>query len=154
MQREKEGFTAEKAKRFLLTALASIFVQVFCWAVYSYLSLSIWMCGISALTTAILYHFIQLGGETGLSRGAVFCAAVLVPFLLGICITGMQMMKYPQLNLLGAELDNVSPLTETVSLYAARLSVNGVILCIFAAADRIFRKKPAEQSISSNENGS
>jgi hypothetical protein len=154
MQSEKNGITGEKVKRFLLTLLGSLFVQIFCWAVYSYLSLSIWMCGLSVLVTAVLYHFIQIGGETGLSRAGVFFAAILLPFLLGVCITGIQLVKYPQLNLLGAELDNVSPLTETLSLYAARLSVNGVILCIFAAADRAFRKQTAEPVTLPQENRS
>ncbi|MBR5372052.1 MAG: hypothetical protein IK130_07540 [Oscillospiraceae bacterium] len=140
MQREKPDSAWETVRRFLLTACGSIFVQVFCWAIYSYLSMSTWMCGLSVLFTALLYHFVQLNEETGLSRRNVFLAAILLPFLLGAGITVHHLFRYPQLNLLGAELDSVSPLTETVSLYAARLLINGVILCIFAAADRIFRK--------------
>ena len=53
----------------------------------------------------------------------------------------MQFIRHPNLNLLSAELDGVSPLTETVSLYAARLMINGVLLLIFAAADRAFRNR-------------
>jgi len=145
MQREKTDSARGTVRQFLLAACGSIFVQVFCWAIYSYLSMNIWMCGLSALVTALLYHFVQTDEETGLSRRNMFFAAILIPFLLGAGITVYQMIRYPQLNLLGAELDNVSPLTETVSLYAARLSVNGVILCLFAAADSIFRRNRAQE---------
>jgi len=144
MQLEKTGITGEKVKQFFLTALGSIFVQVFCWAVYSYLSLSTWMCILSVTVTALLYHFVQKEEETGLPRTAVFFAAILLPFALSAVITVVQLLRYPQLNLLGAQLDGVSPLTETVSLYAARLTINGGILCIFAAIDRAFRKRKGE----------
>ena len=131
--------TFDKVKRFLLVALGSIFVQVFCWAMYTHLEMNIWMCGISALVTAVLYHFIQIEESTGISRRSVFFAGILTPFLLSVLVTVIQMVKYPQLNLLGASLDGVSPMTETVSLYAARLLINGVILLIFAAVDKRMR---------------
>ncbi len=137
----------EKAKRFVLVVLGSIFVQVFCWAMYTHLEMNIWMCGLSALVSAVLYHFIQIEESTGISRRCVFFAAILTPFLASVLITVIQMIKYPQLNLLSASLDGVSPATETVSLYAARLIVNGVILLIFAAIDRKIRdeKEPARE---------
>lgn len=145
MQREKAP-AGEKVKRFLLTLLGSIFVQVFCWAIYSYLEMSVWMCALSVVVTALLYHFVQAEEETGLSRFTVFLAAILVPFLASCAVTLFQMIRYPQLNLLGAELDNVSPLTETVSLYAARLMINGTVLMIFAAIDRKIRKNKGEKA--------
>ena len=101
----------------------------------------IWMCGLSAIVSALLYHFLQKEEQTGLSRRNVFFAAIPAPMLLGTAITVMQLVRHPNLNLLSAELDGVSPLTETVSLYAARLMINGVLLLIFAAADRAFRNR-------------
>ena len=53
-------------------------------------------------------------------------------------MTVVQLVKYPQLSLLSASLDGVSPLTELISLYAARLTLNGIPLLIFAAIDRAF----------------
>lgn len=141
MQREKTGITRETVKRFLLVMLGSVFVQVFCWAVYSYLSLNIWMCGLSVIVTALLYHFMQAEEETGLPRLAVFFAAILLPFASALTITVVHLVRYPQLNLLGANLDGVSAMTETVSLYATRLTINGVVLCVFAGIDRLFRKE-------------
>lgn len=139
MQREKAP-AGEKVKRFLLTVLGSVFVQVFCWALYSYFEMSVWMCALSVIVTAMLYHFVQAEEETGLSRLSVFIAAILIPFLAAGAVTVFQMLRYPQLNLLGAELDGVSPLTEIVSLYAARLLINGAVLLIFAAVDRKIRR--------------
>ncbi len=125
-------------KRFILVFLGSLFVQCFCWAMYSYLSLSVWLCGLSAVVTAILYHFLQAEEETGISRRSVFFAAILTPFLISSAVTVVQLIKYPQLNLLSANLDGVSPMTELISLYAARLMLNGIPLLIFAAVDRAY----------------
>lgn len=137
----------EIIKKSILIFLGSLFVQIFCWAMYSVLELELWMCGLSVLVTALLYHFIQVEEQTGLSRRNVFFAGILVPFLLGVTVTAVQLVKYPSLNLLGASLDGVSPLTETVSLYMTRIVVNGVILLLFAAVDRGFLRKhtPKEQ---------
>jgi len=125
-------------KKFILVFLGSLFVQIFCWGLYSYLELSVWLCGLSVIVSAILYHFLQLEEETGLSRRGVFLAAILLPFLLSVAVTVVQLMKYPQLNLLSASLDGVSPMTELISLYAARLLLNGIPLLIFAAVDKAY----------------
>lgn len=136
----------EIIKKSILVFLGSLFVQIFCWAMYSVLEMGIWMCGLSVLVTALLYHFLQVEEQTGLSRRNVFFAAILAPFLLGVIVTVVQLVKYPSLNLLGASLDGVSPLTETVSLYMTRIAVNGVILLLFAAVDRSFlRKTPPKE---------
>lgn len=135
MKQENESGTA---KRFIWVFLGSLFLQIFCWAMYSVLSLRIWLCGLSAVITAILYHFLRKEEQTGLSRKGVFFAAILLPFLLGLTVTVVQLVKYPQLSLLSASLDGVSPLTELISLYAARLTLNGIPLLIFAAIDRAF----------------
>lgn len=138
----------EIIKKWILVFLGSLFLQIFCWAMYSILELSIWMCGLSVLVTALLYHFLQTEEQTGLSRRNVFFAAILAPFLLGVIVTVVQLIRHPNLNLLGSSLDDVSPLTETVSLYMTRIAINGVVLLIFAAVDRAFLRKdpPKEQS--------
>ena len=105
---------------------------------YSLLETRTWMCGLSAVISAMLYHFLQKETQTGLSRRNVFFAAILLPFLLAVGITVMQLIRYPNLNLLSAALDGVSPLTEIISLYAARLVINGVPLMVFAAIDSLF----------------
>ena len=128
----------EFIKKCILVFLGSLFLQIFCWAMYSILEMRIWMCGLSVVMTALLYHFLQVEEQTGLSRRSVFFAAILAPFLLSLTVTVTQLVKYPNLNLLSASLDGVSPLTETVSLYMTRLLLNGVILLIFAAIDRAF----------------
>lgn len=128
----------EIIKKCILVFLGSLFLQIFCWAMYSILEMSIWMCGLSVLVTAFLYHFLQVEEQTGLSRRNVFFMAILAPFLLGVTVTVIQLCKYPNLNLLSASLDGVSPMTETVSLYMTRLVINGVLLLIFAAVDRAF----------------
>ena len=125
-------------KRFILVFLGSLFLQIFCWAMYSYFSLNVWFCGLSAIITALMYHFLQVEEQTGISRRSVFIAAILLPFLLGAAVTVIQLIQYPQLNLLSASLDGVSPLVELTSLYAARLAINGVVLLIFAAIDRAY----------------
>ena len=136
----KQKIESGAVKRFILVFLGSLFLQIFCWAMYSYLELNIWFCGLSVIITALLYHFLQVEEETGLSRRCVFFAAILLPFLLGAGITVIQLVKYPQLNLLSASLDGVSPMTELISLYATRLAINGVLLLIFAAIDRSYRE--------------
>lgn len=136
----EQKMTSEKVKRFILVFLGSLFVQIFCWAMYSYFKFDIWLCGVSAVITALLYHFIQLEEQTGLSRKGVFFAWILVPFVLSAAVTVYQMIRYPQLSLNGAAIDGVSPMTELISLYAARLIVNGAVLLLFAAADAVYLK--------------
>ena len=135
----------ETVKRCILIFLGSLFLQIFCWVMYSLLEMRIWMCGLSALVTALLYHFLQTEEQTGLSRKNVFFAAILAPFVMSLAVTVIQLWKYPNLSLLTASLDGVSPMTETVSLYATRLALNGVILLIFAAIDRAFLRKPKKE---------
>lgn len=125
-------------KKFILVFLGSLFLQIFCWGMYTYLEMSIWLCGLSAVVTAILYHFLQIEEETGLSRRSVFFAAILLPFLISGAVTVVQLVKYPQLSLLSAALDGVSPMTELVSLYATRVLLNGIPLLIFAAVDKAY----------------
>lgn len=141
----------EFIKKCILVFLGSLFLQIFCWAMYSIFEIRIWMCGLSVVMTALLYHFLQVEEQTGLSRRSVFFAAILAPFLLSMTVTVTQLVKYPNLNLLSASLDGVSPLTETVSLYMTRLLLNGVILLIFAPIDRAFlrNQKDAEYEKSS-----
>lgn len=129
---------AEYVKRFLLTVLGSLFVQCLCWAIYDYLGLSTWLCGLSAVITAVLYHFIQREEETGLPRGGVFCAAILTPFLLGVTVTVAVFLRHPQIMNTSAALDGVSPFTETLSLYSARLLINGLALMLFALIHAIW----------------
>ena len=128
----------EILKKCIFVFLGSLFLQIFCWAMYSLLEMSIWMCGLSFIMTALLYHFLQVEEQTGLSRSGVFFAAIIAPFMLSVTVSVIQLAKYPNLNLLGASLDGVSPLTESVSLYAARLVINGILLLIFAPIDRTF----------------
>ena len=135
----------ETVKRCILIFLGSLFLQIFCWAMYSLLEMRIWMCGLSALVTALLYHFLQTEEQTGLSRKNVFFAAILAPFVMSLAVTVIQLWNYPNLSLLSASLDGVSPMTETVSLYATRLALNGVLLLIFAAIDRAFLRKPKKE---------
>jgi len=116
----------------------SLFIQIFCWAMYSYFSLNIMFCGISAIVTAMLYHFLQIEEQTGLSRKNVFFAAILSPFAIALVLTVWVMLRHHNLQHLSAELDGVSPMTETVSLYAARLVINGAVLMLFAAVHSIY----------------
>lgn len=132
---------SQMLKKWICVFLGSLFVQIFFWAIYSLLEMRVWMCGLSAVISALLYHFLQTEEQTGLSRRNVFFAALVAPFLLALTVSVMQLVRHPNLSLLSAELDGVSPLTETVSLYAARLVVNGILLLIFAAADRAFRNR-------------
>lgn len=132
---------SQMLKKWICVFLGSLFVQIFFWAIYSLLEMRVWMCGLSAVISALLYHFLQTEEQTGLSRRNVFFATIFAPFLLALTVSVMQLVRHPNLSLLSAELDGVSPLTETVSLYAARLVVNGILLLIFAAADRAFRNR-------------
>ena len=141
MKQKSGGITAAACKSFAAVFAGSLFVQIFCWAMYSYLSLSIWLCGLSAVVTAVLYHFLQAEEQTGLSRRNVFFAAILSPFVMALAVTVLTMYRHRNLQHLGAALDGVSPLTETVSLYAARLVINGVLLTVFAPIDRLFRRE-------------
>ena len=138
----------ETVKRFLLTLLGSLFVQCVCWAVYDYLGMNIWMCGLSALITAVLYHFVQREEETGLSRWGVYYAAILTPFLLGAVLTFMFLTRYMRL---GLTQEGVSTLSGIVSLYAARLAVNGIPLTVFALIDRVFLAGKGKQHEAGNE---
>ena len=140
-------------KKWICVFFGSLFIQIFCWAMYSLLEMQIWMCIIPAVVTALLYHFLQTEEQTGLSRRNVFFAAILIPFLLAVTVTVTGLVRYPNLSLLSAELDGVSPLTETVSLYAARLSINGILLLIFAPIDRAFRKNRLTKEVLRDENG-
>lgn len=135
---EQKLMPAEAAKRFFFVLLGSLFVQCFCWAVYDRLNMSVWLCGLPALIAAVLYHAVQMEQKTGLSRKAVFFAAVFVPFLVSGGITVMQMLRHNSLNLYGAEADGVSLLTETVSLYTARLLISGALLLVFSAGDALW----------------
>ena len=139
-QKSAPRITAEAVKRFVTVLAGSLFVQIFCWVMYSYLRMSVWMCGLSAVITAILYHFLQMEEQTGLSRRNVFFAAILSPFVLSLTATVFMMMRHKNLQHLSAELDGVSPMTEMISLYAARLVINGAALLIFAAFHSIYLK--------------
>ena len=136
----------ERIRRSLTVLCGSLFIQIFCWAMYSLLEMRIWMCGLSALVTALLYHFLQKEQETGLSRRHVFAAGILAPFLLAVTVTAVLLLRHPNLMLLSASLDGVSPLTETVSLYSARLTLNGIVLLLFAAADRAFARNRGQKN--------
>lgn len=118
----------------------SLFLQSFFWAMYSLLEMRTWMCGFSAVVSAMLYHFLQSENQTGLSSRNVFLAAIVSPLLLAVIVTVIQFIRYPQLSLAGAEQDGISSLTENVSLYAARLIVNGIPLLIFAPIDRMLSR--------------
>ena len=141
MKQKSGGITAAACKSFAAVFAGSLFVQIFCWAMYSYLSLSIWLCGLSAVVSAVLYHFLQAEEQTGLSRRNVFFAAIMSPFVMALAVTVLTMYRHRNLQHLGAALDGVSPLTETVSLYAARLVINGVLLTVFAPIDRMLRRE-------------
>ena len=141
MSEQKPRLTWIAVKRFAAVAIGSAFLQILCWAIYSYFELHIVMCGLSILVTALMYHFLQKEQETGLSRISVFFAAIILPFAAALTVTVSELIRHPNLNLLNASLDGVSPLTETVSLYAARLTFNGVCLLVFAPIDRLFRKE-------------
>ena len=131
----------ETVKRWIFIFAGSLFLQIFCWVIYSRLRMTVWMCGLSALVTALLYHYIQKEEQTGLSRRGVFSAGILAPFLTAgaVCVTGL--LRHPNMTLLGAQLDGVSPMAETAALYSARLLLNGVFLLLFAAADRVLLRK-------------
>lgn len=138
-------------RKWLCVFCGSLFLQIFFWAIYSLLEMRTWMCGISAVVSAIFYHFLQSENQTGLSSGNVFFSAIFSPFLLAVTVTMIQFVRYPNLNLLSAEQDGVSSLTETVSLYAARLIVNGIPLLIFAPIDRTFRQNRLKKEVIRNE---
>jgi hypothetical protein len=144
---------SQMLKKWICVFLGSLFIQIFFWAIYSLLEMRIWMCGLSAVVSAMLYHFLQREEQTGLSRRNVFFAAILAPFLLAVTVTAVQLIRYPNLSLLSAALDGVSPLTETVSLYAARLSINGVLLLLFAAFDRTFLQNRQNREVIRDEHG-
>ncbi len=130
----------QSVKRFSVLLLGSLFVQIAIWAIYSFLKLDIVLCGISVLVTAMLYHGIQLEEETGLSRVGVFFATILTPFLIGLIVTVYMLICYPDLSQTGG-----SELLQMLSLYGARLTINGVILLLFAFADSFYLKDRAEK---------
>lgn len=123
-------------KRFSILLLGSLFVQIVMWAIYSFLQLDTLFCGISVLVTALLYHCIQLEEETGLSRISVFFATILAPFLIGAIATVYILVFYPDLSQTGG-----SSLLQLVSLYGARLTINGAILLLFSLADAFYLKE-------------
>ncbi len=127
-------------KKILLLLLGSLFVQIAMWAIYSYLKLDIVFCGISALVTAILYHGIQLEKGMELSRVSVFFATIFVPFFIGIVATVYILVQYTDLSQTGG-----SELLQLVSLYGARLTINGAILLLFALADAFYLKIRVEK---------
>ena len=143
----------QKLKKWICVFLGSLFVQCFFWAIYSAMEMKIWMCGLSAVVSALLYHFLQKEEQTGLSRRNVFFAAILLPFLFALTVTVTGLVRHPQLSLLSAKLDGVSPLTEKVSLYAARLSINGILLLLFAAFDRAVLQDRRTEEVIRNEYG-
>ena len=144
-KKQSSRITAEACRRFCAVMCGSIFVQIFCWAMYSYLRLSIWMCGLSVIVTALLYHFLQVEEQTGLSRRNVFFAAILVPFVLSAAVTFWMMWRHRNLQHLNANLDGVSEFTEMISLYATRLLINGVVLLIFASVHGVYLMKHPPQ---------
>ncbi|MBQ3940700.1 MAG: hypothetical protein II723_06260 [Oscillospiraceae bacterium] len=140
------------AERVLLLLAGSLFVQIFCWAVYDHLKLTVWFCGLSAVVTAVLYHFVQRDQGAAGSPKTVFFAAILLPLLLSAALTVTLLLRHRELSLLGAAADGVSPLTELTALYSARLLVNGIPLLIFAAADAVVRRRhPAKERVRHEE---
>ncbi len=136
----------QSVKRFSLLLLGSLFVQITVWAIYSYLKLNIFLCGVSVLVTAMLYHGIQLEKETGLSRIGVFFATILTPFLLGVIVTVYILVQYPDLSQTGG-----SEMLQLISLYGARLTINGVILLLFALGDAFYLKGRQSKQSSQKE---
>ncbi|MCQ2417085.1 MAG: hypothetical protein MJ071_04650 [Oscillospiraceae bacterium] len=132
-------------KEMCIAMTGSLFLQVFCWAMYSLFEMNIWLCGCSALMTAMMYHFFQKEHSL-LPYGAGFVSVILLPFLAALAVTAALLIRYPQLTLLSASLDGVSTLTEMISLYAARLVVNGVVLLLYAPVDYVlFRKRNTQR---------
>ena len=136
----------QSVKRFSVLLLGSLFVQIAIWAIYSFLELNMFLCGISAIFTAMLYHGIQLEEETGLSRRGVFFATILTPFLMGVVVTVIMLVRYPDLSQTGE-----NPLLQTISLYSARLTINGVVLLLFAFADSCYLRNRISRQASSVE---
>lgn len=128
--------TLQFIKKFSILLLGSLFVQIVVWAIYSYLQLDTLFCGISVLVTALLYHCIQLEKETGLSRISVFFAIIFTPFLIGAIATVYILVSYPDFSQTGS-----SSLLQLVSLYGARLTINGAILLLFSLADAFYLKE-------------
>ena len=50
---------SQMLKKWICVFLGSLFVQIFFWAIYSLLEMRVWMCGLSAIVSALLYHFLQ-----------------------------------------------------------------------------------------------
>ncbi len=145
MEQEKQWLTGlDYVKRFALVVVASLFVQITIWAIYSHLNVGAMFSASSALISALLYHGIQLEENIGLRRRTVFFAAILVPFILGVVGTVYLFFDNPNLTLYNAEADGVSPMVELIALYATRLTINGVILLLFALADGIYLKNRSE----------
>ena len=130
-------------KRFAALLLGSLFVQIAAWAAYDFMELNMFMCGISVIVTALLYHGIQLEEGTGVSRKSVFFAAILVPFLLGVILTIVMLTQYPDLSQIGVESGNEKMLN-LISLYSARLVINGAVLLLFAFADSFYLRGRAK----------
>ena len=79
----------------------------------------------------------------------MFCTVFLMgllPLLLSAALTVTLLLRHRELSLLGTAADGVSPLTETVSLYSARLTLNGIVLLLFAAADRAFARNRGQKN--------
>ena len=145
MEQEKQWLTGlDYVKHFALVVVASLFVQITIWAIYSHLNVGAMFSASSALISALLYHGIQLEENIGLRRRTVFFAAILVPFILGVVGTVYLFFDNPNLTLYNAEADGVSPMVELIALYATRLTINGVILLLFALADGIYLKNRSE----------
>lgn len=127
-------------KRFSVLLLGSLFVQIVIWAIYDFLELNMLLCGISVIVTALLYHGIQLEEETGLSRKGVFFAVILVPFIISVIVAVIMLTQYPDISQTGG-----APMLELVSLYAARLVINGIVLLLFAFADSFYLRGRIKQ---------
>lgn len=147
-QRKENRFSATEivqcVKRFSVLLLGSLFVQIVIWAIYDFLKLNMLFCGISVIVTALLYHGIQLEKETGLSRKGVFFAVILLPFLMSAISAIFMLIQYPDISQTGGAV-----MLELISLYSARLVINGIVLLLFAFADSFYlrgRIKKTEQS--------
>lgn len=131
MKNHETADVFDDCKRFAAVLAGSLFVQIAIWAVCDYLDLSAAFCAVPSLITALLYHGIQQEENTGLSRKNVFFAAVLIPFLAAMAVTGFAIWKTIAQDLGSADMS-------LTAKYAARLCINGVILLVFAWIDRCF----------------
>lgn len=127
----------KKWKKLLLVGGCSLFLQLFHWLIYQWVSFPAGLLFLTPLLLCAVYHVYQsdTAESRGLRRLEVFFSGVLIPFLLCALFSGILFLQNPDLYLYHANMLPTGGRTETIALYAGRMMLTSCYVLVFSGLD-------------------